>query len=98
MKITALLLVTLGITSSALALPGHRSRSMSCDELQSIVQRDGEITILHRIGSMTYYANESRCSEFPYRAIARQGYEPSSDQNRCFVGWRCDFVGDSDVK
>jgi hypothetical protein len=87
-------LVLFAVSSSAFAIPGYRGRSMSCDQLQQITQRDGEITILHRIGSMTYYASAERCDQFPWRAIAREGYEPSADQKNCFVGWRCDTVNE----
>lgn len=79
--------------SSAQALDGYVSRDYTCQELQSIVNRDGEITILHRIGSMTFYSRESRCDEFPWHARAVKGYEPSSDMHRCFVGWECIIDG-----
>ena len=75
--------------SNAFALDGYRSRNYTCSQLQAILQRDGEITILHRIGSMTFYVSPKRCDDFPWRAEAWRGYEPSKDTNKCFVGWQC---------
>lgn len=90
-KIIAFILFLSALSSSAFALNGYYSRGRTCADLQRIVQRDGEITILHRIGNMTFYANQSRCDQFPWSADHVRGYEPSSDQSRCFVGWECIF-------
>lgn len=89
MKKIILSFILMTTASSAFALDGYISREKTCKQLQSIVRRDGEITILHRIGSMTFYANASRCNEFPWMAQTEAGYEPSSDMRRCFVGWEC---------
>lgn len=93
MKKIILALTLLMTTSSAFALNGYVSRQWTCGQLQSIVQRDGEITIFHRIGSMTFYANKARCDEFPWRANVEPGYEPARDTKSCFVGWECIATG-----
>lgn len=93
MKTLGILMILSLLAPAAKALDGYRSEQMTCADLQSVVQRDGEITVLHRIGSMTFYADKARCDEFPYPAMAVKGYEPSSDQRRCFVGWQCYFTG-----
>jgi len=67
----------------------YDSRTMTCAALQEIVQRDGKIIIRHRIGNMTFYADKLRCESFAYRTRAYAGYEPSSDQKHCFLGWEC---------
>lgn len=91
-KAIAILALTV-VGSQAFALQGYISRAMNCAHLQSITQREGEITILHRIGSMTFYSSAEKCDTFPYRAEAVRGYEPAADTNRCFVGWECRFTG-----
>jgi hypothetical protein len=89
-KLTLSFAVALLVSASnVFALDGYISTEYTCDQLQSIVQRDGEITILHSIGSMTFYSQESRCDEFPWHAEAETGYEPAKDTNHCFIGWEC---------
>ena len=94
MKTIVAFVLLSALSSSAFALEGYYSRTMTCSELQNVVRRDGEITIRHRIGSMTFYSSEERCNQFPWRAEAWRGYEPSSDMNRCFVGWQCQALND----
>lgn len=90
--LAALALISI-LTPSAFALEGYYSRGMNCSRLQSRVRQDGEITILHRIGNMTFYSSPKRCDEFPWPAYAVRGYEPSADNGRCFVGWQCIATG-----
>jgi hypothetical protein len=93
-KIIALLLI-IASASTTMADPLKRyvSTDYTCAELQDIVQQDGQINIVHRIGYGTYYADRNYCDTLPYNAEARPGYEPSSDQHKCFVGYRCEIHG-----
>ena len=94
MKTFMMSLVLFLSASSVFALEGYDATRMTCAQVQAIVQQDGEIAILHKpFGSMTYYADRARCDEFPIRADARPGFEPTMDRHRCLVGWRCYFHG-----
>jgi hypothetical protein len=92
-----ILTLTLVAASTSFADPQKRyvGRNYTCAELQDILQEDGELNLVHRIGYGTTYPDKDRCDELPYRAEAVPVWEKASDTNRCFVGYRCWIHGNA---
>lgn len=97
MKTVLALILFVGSASTALAnRDGYVASQYTCSELQSILAEEGQITLIRRFGSLTYYADREVCQRGT-DMVAVASKVKTKDTRRCFIGYRCNFIGGADV-
>lgn len=97
MKTVLALILFAGSASTALAnRDGYVANQHTCSELQSILHSEGQITIVRRFGSLTYYADRNVCQRGTDMVAVRSTVK-TQDTRRCFIGYRCNFIGGAGV-